>query len=84
MVLISFKNSDSYTEFDIERFAIEQPKRSGRKAFTRDKARVLHSAGLRRLAAKTQVMSPGLQDFLEQDSHTLWKLLKSEENWEKL
>ena len=63
MELINFENSESYTEFDIERFVIEEPKRSGRKAFTRDKARVLHSAGLRRLAAKTQVMSPGLQDF---------------------
>jgi dGTPase len=63
MELLGFENFDIYAEFDIERFVEEEPKRFGRKAFTRDKARVLHSAGLRRLAAKTQVMSPGLQDF---------------------
>ena len=54
---------DTYASFDLERFALEEPKRFGRRAFARDKARVLHSAGLRRLAAKTQVMSPGAGDF---------------------
>ena len=55
--------SPGYNQFDEQRFAQEQPKRHGRRAFARDKARVLHSAGLRRLSAKTQVMSAGADDF---------------------
>ncbi len=55
--------SPGYNQFDEQRFAEEQPKRHGRRAFARDKARVLHSAGLRRLSAKTQVMSAGADDF---------------------
>ncbi len=55
--------SPGYNQFDEQRFADEQPKRHGRRAFARDKARVLHSAGLRRLSAKTQVMSAGADDF---------------------
>ncbi len=44
------------TELDEQRFVDEGPKDSGwRGAFTRDRARVLHSAAFRRLAAKTQV-----------------------------
>jgi dGTPase len=41
----------------------ETPKTSGRGTFERDRARVLHSSALRRLAAKTQVVSVDAGDF---------------------
>ncbi|HJU98454.1 MAG TPA: deoxyguanosinetriphosphate triphosphohydrolase [Jiangellaceae bacterium] len=53
-----------YEDSDRERWAPEPPKRSSRTAFERDRARVLHSASLRRLAAKTQVVAPGTDDFV--------------------
>jgi dGTPase len=56
--------SDGYAVQDEERWVAEPPKRAGRTAFARDRARVLHSAALRRLAAKTQVLAAGESDFL--------------------
>ncbi|MFI6516405.1 deoxyguanosinetriphosphate triphosphohydrolase [Spirillospora sp. NPDC050679] len=50
-----------YSHHDRRRWAPEPPKRRDRTAFERDRARVLHSAALRRLAAKTQVASPGAE-----------------------
>jgi dGTPase len=48
----------AYEDADAERHVSEPDKRPGRTAFQRDRARVLHSAGLRRLAGKTQVVDP--------------------------
>ncbi len=52
-----------YSPADESRWADEPPKRPTRSAFARDRARVLHCAGWRRLAAKTQVMIAGERDF---------------------
>ncbi|GIH29738.1 deoxyguanosinetriphosphate triphosphohydrolase-like protein [Acrocarpospora phusangensis] len=49
-----------YTEHDKARWVPEPPgQTAGRGPFERDRARVLHSDALRRLAAKTQVVTPG-------------------------
>ncbi|MBB2912115.1 dGTPase [Streptosporangium becharense] len=48
-----------YDERDQARWVPEPPGNPRRSPFGRDRARVLHSAGLRRLAAKTQVVGPG-------------------------
>ncbi|MDQ1585502.1 MAG: dGTPase [Actinomycetota bacterium] len=55
--------SGDYDPSAQERWVEEPPKRVGRSAFERDRARVLHSAALRRLAAKTQVVVPWESDF---------------------
>ncbi|MGH3490959.1 MAG: deoxyguanosinetriphosphate triphosphohydrolase [Actinopolymorphaceae bacterium] len=61
-----------YGPADIERWVVEPPKSAGRTPFARDRARVLHSAALRRLAAKTQVIGPGTDDFVRTRlTHTL-------------
>jgi dGTPase len=52
-----------YDASDAERWAPEAAKRAGRTAFQRDRARVLHSSALRRLAAKTQVHVAFESDF---------------------
>src|ERR1700760_3895889 len=55
----------TYDEHDRARWVAEAPKATGasRSEFERDRARVLHSAALRRLAAKTQVVGVGQSDF---------------------
>jgi dGTPase len=52
-----------YDDCATARWVTEPPKRAGRSDFERDRARVLHSAALRRLAAKTQVVTAGSADF---------------------
>ncbi|MGC1209465.1 MAG: deoxyguanosinetriphosphate triphosphohydrolase [Ornithinimicrobium sp.] len=55
-----------YEAADRERWLPEDPaiKRADRDDFARDRARVVHSAGLRRLALTTQVVQPGSDDFV--------------------
>jgi dGTPase len=53
-----------YLDADRERWSPEPPKDPRRGEFSRDRARVVHSSGLRRLSAKTQVVGPGSDDFV--------------------
>ena len=55
--------TQGYDESATARWVAEPPKRAGRNDFERDRARVLHCAGLRRLSAKTQVVAAGSADF---------------------
>lgn len=54
--------TDAYTATDRQRHLPDHPSNNRRTDFERDRARVLHSAALRRLAAKTQVVAPGSND----------------------
>lgn len=63
MVLRQAQESPGYSDRDRDRFLSEPAKRLGRTEFARDRARIIHSFALRRLAAKTQVAVPWLADF---------------------
>ena len=54
-----------YADRDQERWVAEPPKRRERTPFERDRARVLHSSALRRLAAKTQVVDLAAGDHYD-------------------
>lgn len=58
---------ERYDAADRERIVPEPPKRVDapeRRPFERDRARVVHAASFRRLAAKTQVVGPQSDDFV--------------------
>jgi dGTPase len=60
-------STDLYDDLDRERLVAEPPKRveaPERTPFERDRARVVHAAASRRLAAKTQVHGPQVDDFV--------------------
>ncbi len=62
----------TYDEASCARWVHEPPKHVERTPFERDRARLVHSAALRRLAAKTQVVDPRSDDFVRNRlTHTL-------------
>ncbi|MEN9740471.1 MAG: hypothetical protein RLZ72_737 [Actinomycetota bacterium] len=64
--------ADQYTDHDRER-AFPEGAKGERSDFARDRGRLLHSSALRRLAAKTQVLSPtaGLDFARNRLTHSL-------------
>ncbi|MEY2900369.1 MAG: hypothetical protein RL247_535, partial [Actinomycetota bacterium] len=62
----------AYSSDDVERF-VPETHSSSRSDFARDRGRLLHSSALRRLAAKTQVLSPtaGLDFARNRLTHSL-------------
>ncbi|QZY30293.1 deoxyguanosinetriphosphate triphosphohydrolase [Nocardioides coralli] len=61
------ESMEGYDEASRERLVTEPPKRVSapeRTPFERDRARVVHAAASRRLAAKTQVVGPQSDDFV--------------------
>lgn len=63
---------EGYTDADRRRRWDEAPTSQYRTAFERDRARIVHSAALRRLGAKTQVLGPASDDFVRTRlTHTL-------------
>jgi dGTPase len=65
-------STEQYDERARARWVDEPPKRPERTSFERDRARLVHSSALRRLAAKTQVVGPQTDDFVRNRlTHTL-------------
>ena len=65
-------STQGYDERARARWVHEPAKRPERTSFERDRARLVHSAALRRLAAKTQVLGPQTDDFVRNRlTHTL-------------
>ncbi|MCY7396495.1 MAG: deoxyguanosinetriphosphate triphosphohydrolase [Nocardioides sp.] len=63
----SHDSAELYDDVDRARIVAEPPKRVDapeRTAFERDRARLVHAAAFRRLAAKTQVHGPQSDDFV--------------------